>query len=171
MVTIRRYQKKDAIQVGILIAETYGKFNLPKMTPEKRESMLGPFAFARSSAPEHRKAIAAVIEAPSVWVAEDNGEIVGVLRGGRTDFKGRTVLSSLFVNEKVHRQGVGRALVQHFEDEYIARGVRVFKLSATLYAVPFYLSVGYKKSTGMRSMSSFEGHGLPYQPMKKVVKG
>ena len=58
---------------------------------------------------------------------------------------------------------------RRFEQEYIAKGVRVFKLSATLYAVPFYLSVGYKRSTGIRSMHSFEEGGLPYQPMKKVM--
>ena len=170
MFTIRRYQKSDVEQVGILIAETYGDFNLSEMTPEKRQAMLGPFAFARSSAPEHRDAIAEAIEAPAVWVAEQDGEIIGVLRGGRVDHLGRTVLSSLFVSGEHHRQGIGRALVERFEGEYIAKGVRVFKLSATLYALPFYLSVGYRKSTGVRSMHSFEEDGLPYQPMKKVVK-
>ena len=169
MFTIRRYQKSDARQVGILIADVYGGYNLPEMTPDKRESMLGPFAYARSSVPEHQEAIANAIEAPSVWVAEQDGEIVGVLRGGRVDYLGRTVLSSLFVSGKCHRQGIGRALVEQFEAEYVARGVTVFKLSATMYAVLFYLSVGYKKSTGVRSMHSFEEDGLPYQPMKKVV--
>ena len=170
MFTIRRYQKNDAAQVGILIADTYGNYNLSEMTPEQRAAMLGPFAFARSSAPEHREAIADAIEAPSVWVAEQGGEIVGVLRGGRVDHRGRTVLSSLFVSGDCHRQGIGRALVEQFETEYAAQGVTVFKLSATLFAVPFYLSVGYKKSTGVRSMHSFDEAGFPYQPMKKIVR-
>ncbi len=168
--TIRRYKNSDAVRVGILIAETYGGFNLPEMTAEKRASMLGPFAFAHSSAPGHRKSIAQAIEAPTVLVAEADGDIVGVLRGGRTDDLGRTVLSSLFVSGKYQRRGIGRALVDRFEAEYVAKGVSVFKLSATLFAVPFYLSAGYKKSTGVRSMRSFEEGGLPYQPMKKVVK-
>ena len=170
MFTIRRYRKSDAEQVGILIAETYGNFNLPGVGPEKRESMLGPFAFAYSSALEHRQAITAAIKAPSVWVAEQDGQIVGVLRGGRTDSRGRTVLSSLFVSRAYHRRGIGQALVKRFEQEYLKKGVTVFKLSATLYAIPFYLRVGYKKSTGIRSMNSFEEAGLPYQPMKKVMK-
>jgi len=170
MFTIRRYQENDAEPVGILIAETYGNYNLPEMSPEKRKSMLGPFAFARSSDPEHREAIVQAIEAPSVWVAEQDGGIVGVLRGGRIDHRGRTVLSSLFVDGKCHRQGIGRALVEQFEAEYVAQEVTVFKLSATLYAVPFYLGIGYKKSTGLRSMHSFEEGGLPYQPMKKVIR-
>ena len=166
---IHRYKKSDAVPVGILIAETYGNFNLPGMTPEKRAAMLGPFVYAQSSTQEHREAIAEAIEAPSVWVAEADGEIAGVLRGGRTDHLGRTVLSSLFVSGKYHRQGIGRALVERFEAEYQAKGVSVFKLSATLFAVPFYLNAGYKKSTGVRCMHSFEEDGLPYQPMKKAV--
>ena len=104
-----------------------------------------------------------------MWVAEDEGEIVGVLRGGRTDHRGRTVLSSLFVNGQRHRQGVGRALVEWFEQEYAMRGVDVFKLSATLRAVPFYLAMGYQRSTGVRSMASFGESGLAYQPMKKTL--
>ncbi len=170
MLTIRHYTPKDAQQVGILIAKTYGKFNLPEMSSEKRASMLGPFAFAHSSKPENQQAIAEAISAPSVWVVEDKAKIIGVLRGGRIDYKGRTVLSSLFVGARHHRRGVGRALVEKFEQEYIAKGVQVFKLSSTVHAIPFYWDVGYKKSTGLRSMSSFGERGLPYQPMKKVFK-
>ena len=169
MFRVRRYAESDAIQVGVLIADTYGGLNLHAMTPAKRESMLGPFAVAGSSMPEDREAIATAISAPSVWVAEDNGEIVGVLRGGRTDRRGRTVLSSLFVDGQRHRQGVGRTLVEQFEQEYAERGVDVFKLSATLYAVPFYLAMGYQRSTGVRTMASFGESGLAYQPMKKTL--
>ena len=79
------------------------------------------------------------------------------------------MLSSLFVGRQYHRQGIGRALVERFEQEYTARGSTVFKLASTLHAVPFYLSVGYRRSTGVRFMSSFGESGLPYQPMKKVT--
>jgi len=166
---IRRYTKSDAQHVGVLIANTYAKFNLAQMTSQQRKAMLGPFAYARSSLPEQREAVAIAISAPSVWVAEADGEIVGVLRGGRTDHRGRTVLSSLFVNGRQHRQGIGRGLVERFEQEYAGHGAEVFKLAATLYAVPFYLSVGYKRSTSVRSLQSFGEPGLPYQPMKKTL--
>jgi hypothetical protein len=53
---------------------------------------------------------------------------------------------------------------------YWPRGVTVFKLLATLEAVPFYLEMGYRKSTGARSAHSFEGRGLMSQPMKKMMK-
>ena len=170
MLTIRRYRQSDAKQAGILIADTYHTFNLSELTARQQEEMLGPFLYARSSDESHQKAIAEALRAPTVLVAEVDGRIVGVLRGGRVDHLGRTVLQSLFVDGSCHRQGIGRKLVERFEKEYIRRGVTVFKLLATLYAVPFYLAMGYRKSTGVRSIHSFAGQGLPSQPMKKVVK-
>ncbi len=170
MLIIRRYQKSDTQQVGVLIADTYSEFNLSEVTSAQRDAMLGPFLYARSLEPAHRKNIVEAIHAPTVLVAEVDGQIVGVLRGGRTDSLGRTVLQSLFVSGKHHRQGIGRKLVERFEKEYIARGVTVFKLLATIHAVLFYLEMGYRKSTGVRSIHSFEEEGLPSQPMKKVLK-
>src|SRR5512138_1626348 len=170
MLTIRRYKESDAQLVGVLIADTYNEFNLSEMSNEQQEEMLGPFFYARSSEAAHQKTITDAIRAPTVLVAELEGQIVGVLRGGRVDEKGRTVLQSLFVNGSCHRQGIGRKLVERFEKEYTRRGVTVFKLLATLYAVPFYLAMGYRKSTEIRSIHSCEGHRLPTQTMKKVVK-
>lgn len=83
MLNLRRYRKSDAQQVGILIADTYKRFNLSELTTEQQNAMLGPFLHARSEEPSHQKDIAEAIHAPSVWVAEANGAIVGVLRGGR----------------------------------------------------------------------------------------
>lgn len=170
MLTIRRYKQSDARQVGILIADTFHTFNLSELTTRQQEEMLGPFLYARSSDAPHQKTIAEALRAQTVLVAEMDGRIVGVLRGGRVDHRGRTVLQSLFVDGSCHRQGIGRKLVERFEKEYIARGVTVFKLLATVYAVPFYLAMGYRKSTGIRFIHSFEGQRLPSQPMKKVVR-
>ena len=170
MLVIRRYREGDSRLVGILIADTYRTFNLSEMTAEQQNAMLGPFAHARSNDPSRQREIAEALRAPSVWVAEGNGSIVGVLRGGRVDERGRTVLQSLFVSGKYHRLGIGRKLVERFEKEYTARGVTVFKLLSTLHAVPFYLSMGYRRSTGVRGIHSFDGVGLPSQPMKKVLK-
>jgi GNAT superfamily N-acetyltransferase len=161
--TIRDYHNKDARQVGILIADTYAEFNLSFASPEERSLFLGPFQQARSSLEAHQKDISRVIHSEMVYVAEDAGEIVGVLRGREER------LGSLFVRKASHRRGVGRRLVQRFEQESIQRGVRVIRVAATLYAVPFYLAMGYKRSTGLRLGWSFEGHGLQIQPMRKVL--
>ena len=165
--TIRTYRRDDAAAVGRLIARTYSTFNLSHATPERRAALLGPFGFARSADPARREAIARAIAAPVVLVAKERDTIVGVLRGGRLDHRQRVVLQSLFVAESHHRRGVGRRLVERFEKRCRARSALVIKVASTLYAVPFYQALGYRRSTGVRTMTSFDGAGLPYQPMTK----
>jgi GNAT superfamily N-acetyltransferase len=164
MIIIRNYREEDAERVGWLIADTYGEFNLSFAPPEEREPFLGPFYYARSPEEHHKSEIARVIRAAMVFVADDEGEIVGVLRG-RPD-----KLQSLFVRADYHRQGVGRRLVERFEQECVRQGANQIKVQATLYAIPFYLAMGYKRTTGVRRMRSFEGSGFKYQPMKKILR-
>ncbi len=163
MILIRDYTESDVQQVGVLIADTYSEYNLSFASPDQKKAFLGPFQHARSPEKSHQDAIAEVIKASMVFVAEMNGVIVGVLRG-RMD-----KLQSLFVSGDVHRQGIGRQLVNRFELECTKQGSRKIILMSTLYAVPFYQAMGYKKSTGIRSMHSFDGEGLQYQPMKKTL--
>jgi GNAT superfamily N-acetyltransferase len=165
MITIRPYREGDAPSVGRLIADTYGEYNLTFAPPEERGPFLGPFQHARSPDPAHREAIARTIRSEVVFVAEEEGEIVGVLRGRRER------LGSLFVRGDHHRRGIGRRLVAHFERECRRQGVTVIRVAATLYAVPFYLAMGYKRSTGVRTGWSFQGKGLKIQPMKKKLAG
>jgi GNAT superfamily N-acetyltransferase len=169
MITIRTFRDDDTASVGRLIASAYSAFNLGFATPDQQASLLGPFRFAESEEPAHRTAIAKAIGAPMVLVAEEAGAIVGVLRGGRLDRRGRTVLQSLFVAADHQRRGFGRRLVTRFEQVCLARDVAVVKVASTLYAVPFYQALAYKRSTGVRTMRSFQSSGLPYQPMKKAI--
>ena len=164
MIVIRDYHESDAYRVGVLIADTYSKFNLSFAPPDQMGAFLGPFQYASSQEKSHQEEIATVIRAAMVLVAEKDAEIVGVLRGRRDK------LQSLFVSQDYHRQRIGRRLVERFEHECIEQGSEVIRLMSTSYAVPFYQSVGYKKSTSIRKMKSFEGEGLDYQPMKKVLK-
>lgn len=163
MITIRCYQESDAESVGGLIADTYGEFNLSFVPPEERGPFLGPFRHARSLEKAHRDAIMKVVRAAMVYVAEEDGEVVGVLRGRKER------LASLFVRGDKHRQGIGRRLVERFEEESVRQGTMAVRVAATLYAVPFYLAMGYKRSTGVRAGRSFEGRGLKVQPMRKVL--
>ena len=163
MITIRDYRESDAPGVGRLIADTYGDLNLGFASPQEKGRLLGPFRHARSPDQAHQEAIARVIRASMVFVAEDGGDIVGVLRGRRDR------LASLFVREDHHRQGIGRRLVERFEQECARQGGSLVRVAATLFAIPFYTAMGYKKTTGIRSGWSFEGTGLRYQPMKKFL--
>lgn len=164
MITICDYQERDATRVGCLIAVTYSEFNLAFASPEQLAAFLGPFRHAESTDPSHRKAIAWVIRSEMVFVAEDESTIVGVLRGRKDR------LASLFVRRDYHRRGIGRQLVERFEEECRQRGSTVIRVASTVYAVPFYLAMGYKRSTSLRSGWSFEGRGLQVQPMRKALR-
>jgi GNAT superfamily N-acetyltransferase len=165
MINIRNYNEKtDAEKVGLLIAETYLKYNLDFASPEEQQKLLGPFQYARTSEPSHQEEITRVLRATMMYIAEDGDEMVGVLRGRKER------IQSLFVRGDHHRQGIGRKLVEHFEEECAALDSRVIRLAATLYAIPFYQAMGYRKSTGIRNGGSFGGAGLKYQPMKKVLR-
>jgi GNAT superfamily N-acetyltransferase len=164
MINIRPYQDTDSPAVGRLIADTYGEYNLSFLPPEERGPYLGPFQYARSHEPTHQEEIARILQAALIFVAEDeNAEIVGVLRGRKDR------LQSLFVRGDRHQRGIGRMLVERFEQECRNLGGEVIRLASTLYAVPFYQRLGYKKSTGVRKGWSFEGTGFRWQPMKKTL--
>jgi GNAT superfamily N-acetyltransferase len=164
MISIRNFTQSDSKEIGRLIADTYSEFNLAFASPQQKTLMLGPFRHAHSADEAHQSAIADVLESPILLVADIEGQIAGVLRGRPER------LASLFVHKDHHRRGIGRKLVEQFEAEMIAQHVPVIRVAATLYAVPFYSRLGYKKSTGVRRSWSFNGYGLPVQPMKKVLK-
>ena len=163
MITIRNYTERDAESVGRLIADTYSEFNLSVVSSEELGLFLGPFRYAGSKEKAHQEAISQAIKSAMVFVAENNRKIVGVLE------RQKVRLGSLYVRADYHRQGIGRKLVEHFEKECLREGPTVIKVAATLYAVPFYLAMGYKKSTGVRNGWSFDGRGLKIQPMRKVL--
>jgi GNAT superfamily N-acetyltransferase len=150
--------------VARLIRDTYCAFNLDFLPPGEQAPFLGPFQHADSPLPEHQRALERVIASEIVLVAEEGGQIVGVLRGRVPR------LGSLFVRADYHRQGIATRLVRAFEDQVSRRGGKVIRVASTLYAVPFYLKMGYKRSTGVRSGWSFDGRGLPIQPMRRVLE-
>jgi GNAT superfamily N-acetyltransferase len=160
---IRHYRKEDVSEVGCLIATTYREYNLSHACPEEQDRLLGPFRHAFSDDPKHQEDILAVVGSPMLYVAEANKQIVGVLRGRAN------VLASLFVHGDHHGQGIGRRLVEQFERDSKKQGIEWIRVAATMFAVPFYQALGYKKTTGIRPCKSFEGTDLKYQPMKKIL--
>ena len=163
MVKVRSAQTKDYESIANIIADTYTEFNLSHFSSEELPLFLGPFKHTRSQEETHRAALANVITSEMLYVAEVDGEIVGVLRGRKDR------LASLFVRGDHHRQGIGKKLVERFEAESHQLGVKRIKVSASLFGIPFYKAMGYKKSTGLRKSGSFDGYGLVVQPMKKVL--
>ena len=69
-----------------------------------------------------------------------------------------------FVHENFHRQAIGKRLIHRYERECKKGGYQKIVLRSQIFAVPFYLACGYKKTTGIRNK-----YGLKIQPMKKQL--
>ena len=151
---IRPCKEEDAPEVGRLIASTYCTYNLSHADPQEQDRLLGPFCHAFSDDPKHQEAIRSVVRAPMLYVAEATGQIVGVLRGRAN------VLASLFVVGEHHGKGFGRTLVERSECDSREQGIEWIRVAATIFAVPFYQKLGYRKTTGIRRCHSFEGTDL-----------
>jgi GNAT superfamily N-acetyltransferase len=157
MTTLRKFRKSDAVPVALLVMRTYKKHNF-------RE------AFKKSAAQEYvnhydpkKNTQARLVETfsrtPIFYVTLEKKAIVGMIRGR----PGR--ISNLFVDAKQHHKGIGRILVKKFEAEARKRGSREIKIHASMYAIPFYQSMGYKKTTGVRNF-----RGLRVVRMKKLLR-
>jgi ribosomal protein S18 acetylase RimI-like enzyme len=89
---------------------------------------------------------------------ESDGSMVGLIRGTSNR------INSLFVKGEYHSRGIGKILMQQFENEAQKKGSRVIELKSSLFAVSFYERMGYKKQS---SMIEFEG--LKVYPMSKKL--
>ncbi len=92
-------------------------------------------------------------------VATNNGKIVGTAMGTKDE------LIRLYVRHRYHGTGIGRSLMQRFEQQCIQRGSRSIRIRSSLQAVLFYLKMGYNKTTGKRNF-----RGLKCQSMKKICE-
>lgn len=92
-----------------------------------------------------------------LFVAVEGDTIIGLisLRSGNH-------ISLLFVDEKYHRQGVGRALVKYLQ-EYMLSHTQQEKLTvdAAPYGIPFYHKIGFY-DTGVQTKRD----GMIYTPME-----
>lgn len=155
MITIRKFKKSDTAHCASLIAKTYQEFNHDEGSKKAIQSYIDYFNVKKRGLDELEKNFCS---SSICFVACDKQQIVGIVRGG----KNRT--SNLFVAGKYHKMGIGKKLMNKFEATAKKNGSKKIKIRASLYAVPFYTKMGYKKTTGQRTF-----WGLKNQPMKKII--
>jgi GNAT superfamily N-acetyltransferase len=153
-IRIRKYHKGDLAICAKLTRETYKECCFFDGPPEASKAYIDMydidknFDFTRE-----------MMETSKIFfVALIDDEIVGLIRGGKERVRG------LYVNSRHHRKGIGKRLLEKFEEVAYEEGSREIKIRASLYAVPFYQKQGYKKTTGIRLMEE-----VKIQPMKKVL--
>lgn len=153
---IRKPKKSDAINIAILIKETFKKYNSSDFFEKDIiRRTLAMFDLKKKSEEELWDYFNVN---PIQFIAENNGEIIGVVNGNPERITG------LFVQGKEHQKGIGTLLCKKFEKTASDLGSNEIKVRSSLYAVPFYQKMGYKKTTGVRSLK-----GLKVIHMRKAL--
>lgn len=154
MIKIRKYRPQDAKAAARLISRTYSKFNWTEGMEEAVRR------YIRNCDPNQNLADIRIRFkcTPIFFVALDGTRVVGIVRGIGNR------IANLFVEGAYHRQGIGTRLEHKFKAFCSRSGFQEIVLRSSLYAIPFYQALGYKKTTGIRSF-----HGLKIQPMKKIL--
>ena len=154
MITIRKNRREDSRAVASLISQTYARFNRHEGTEEAVRDYIKSYNPDDKTLDEIHKRIC---RTRFCFVAVTDSHVVGVVRGNGHR------LVNLFVDGGFHRRGIATRLVRRYEEACQDAGLSYIVVRSSLYAVPFYQSVGYKKTTGVRNFQ-----GLTIQPMKKI---
>ncbi len=95
-----------------------------------------------------------------LFVAYTGATLVGMIT-----LRDASHISLLFVDEKYHRQGIGRALVQYV-NSYLASGKQVSRVTvnASPYGVEFYHKLGFRDIRPQEQKD-----GIIYTPMEFLL--
>lgn len=101
-----------------------------------------------------------IMGAYQMFVALDGEKIVGMIT-----LRDMTHISLLFVDEKYHRQGIGRALMLYLEN-YLLTELRASRVTvnASPYGVDFYHRLGFRDLHPEQKRD-----GIIYTPMEFVL--
>ncbi|MDE6983508.1 MAG: GNAT family N-acetyltransferase, partial [Lachnospiraceae bacterium] len=92
--------------------------------------------------------------------AYDSGSMVGMI-----SLRGETHISLLFVDERYHRMGIGRALIEYVSGYVLTEeGHRSITVNAAPYATGFYHRMGFV-DTDVEQTSD----GVRYTPMRREI--
>ncbi|WP_105616120.1 GNAT family N-acetyltransferase [Vallitalea okinawensis] len=127
-ISIRPYEKSDAIKVSHIIRDNLIKVN-SKDYPETVINYM-----TKLYTPEY---VTLLSEDRDMYVAYEENVVVGTV-----SLEGDT-LYALFVDVKYHGRGVGRKLLEFIENIASSNGIKTVQLPASLTAYQFYQKYGY----------------------------
>ncbi|MCD6109441.1 GNAT family N-acetyltransferase [bacterium] len=146
---IRRAKKQDIKNISKLLINTFNKFLLPYFTKEGAENFKNKKLSTKSLLSRMNQ---------YMFVAEEKEQIIGYIEANLNE------IQLFFVNQKYQGKGVGKALMDTIELIVKKKKNNVIYVKASIYAVPIYTNLGFKKTTGKRQIN-----GEQYQPMKKII--
>lgn len=150
---ILRFKDDYAKEVSNIAIETFKEYNSRKVTQNALQN------FLKWHTPSKIKDFS---KTGIILIAIERGEILGFIRG---DIK-RGFITRTLVRKHYYRRGIGKKLLKHFESYAKRKNLKELKLNSSPYAVKFYESLNYIKTTGLRSKN-----GHKYFPMKKKLRG
>ncbi|MDD3160124.1 MAG: GNAT family N-acetyltransferase [Candidatus ainarchaeum sp.] len=150
----RRFKKSDTKEVAKLISETFLEFN---SKDGRKEGSKNYFKLYSSKIKSENELYSDFLKSPIFFIAKLENKIVGMIRGNKNK------VTNLYVFGKYHSKEIGKKLLLEFEKEAKKKETKFIKIRSSLYAVPFYQSQGYKKTTGIRNF-----HGLKIWPLIKT---
>jgi len=153
---IRKYKNSDLKEASDLIRNTFKRFNSRDATKKGVRDYIESYTLKEKNIEKIKKRFS---RTSIFFVAEENKKIIGLIRGNPER------ISNLFVKADYHKKKIGKKLVERFEKEAIKKKSKLIKLKASIYSVPFYQRMGYKKTTGTRYISE-----LKIQPMQKSLR-
>lgn len=145
---------RDEWQDAMALAwKTFMKYEADDYTPEGVKSFLDFITDSRL----HRMFLIGSYE---MIVAMKKKDMIGMIT-----LRGRNHISLLFVDEKYHRKGVGRSLMQYLcRQVLIEEGAPKITVNAAPYGLEFYHKLGFR-DTGMEMQQD----GIRYTPMEFVL--
>ena len=150
----RSFTEGDATEVASLIAETYKTFCSNEADAESLERFLHDLTSESDSKMLYQKLFKPIM----ILAVTGEAEIVGIIAGTQDR------INKMFVKIGFQRRGIATQLFGHFESEVIRAGASEIKVRSSLFAERFYSSVGFKKTTGVRSHG-----GMLHYPMRKPL--
>jgi GNAT superfamily N-acetyltransferase len=155
-VKFRKYRDADLAAVQRLVRDVFTEFVMPDATSDGKIWWTDFHSMGNENIARIQRRFA---ECPIRYIAVDGRRIVGTVMGTVAELK------RIFVRPSHHRRGIGRRLMELFENDCRKFGARRYRIISGLFAVPFYERMGCRKSTGVRVI-----HGLKVQPMKRVLR-
>ena len=149
---IRRAELDEWEDAMALAWRTFQRFEAHEYSPEGVKNFLD---FISDNA--LRKMF--MIHEYHLWVALDGNQIIGLI-----SLRSKKHISLLFVDEKYHKQGVGRALMERLWSYLRYKKIPVCTVNSSPYAVDFYHRLGFVDLDSEK----VDG-GIRFTPMKKEL--
>ncbi len=153
----RKFRKEDIRQIAKIRNDVFSKYNRKEyFKKDAIEWYLNLTSLDKSD--EELLEAFYISDKTIFYVAEDNKKIIGYIKGNKNK------IGNLFVLGSSHKKGIGKKLVELLEKEARKQNSKEIRIRSSIYAVPFYQRIGYKKTTGIRNLNN-----LKVQPMKKLL--